>query len=140
MSGGPGAEIKPEDLKEAVILTLKRGGKVHLLGNGSSVGTPGSGGTPPSGAAGSGAGGMVLEGATLTDEVRGLLAIWAFAILTILVVGVLVALAVGKISASDLTSLIQAIFAGTSGIIGAIIGFYFAGQQSKTTSPSTAPT
>jgi len=132
-----------EQLHEAVLFTLKRGGQVRIAPSATPGGgaPAGGGAVPPPPVSGAGqpataSGTVQLMSSAWSEEVRGLLAMWAFGILTILVVAVLIAVASGKVSVSDLTSLIQAIFAGTSGIIGAIIGFYFSGQQTKTSQTS----
>jgi len=114
--------MSEEKLKEtAMLFALKRGGEIHFPDD--TPASRASGGTPSP---------TVVRGATMTDEVRGVIAIWAISLLTVLLLVPLAAFLAGKVSVTDLNSLIQAIFSGTAGIIGAVLGFYFSGQQAKT--------
>lgn len=112
--------------------TLRRGGELHIEYTAESAG----GGSAPSGTK------PVIRVVHLKgpdkSEVRSVLALWAFALFSVLLVIPLIALAAGKISATDLTTVLQAVFAGSSGILGAVVGFYFSGQQAKTSSSTNS--
>ena len=129
-----------EEFKQkAALLAVKRGGEVHF---GAPPANPPT--TPVRGAAAPDTKDgttqvTIVRGAGLTDEVRGVLAIWAVSLMTVLLVVPLLAFSLGKVSITDLSSIFQAVFAGTAGIIGAVLGFYFSSQQAKAAPAPAAP-
>lgn len=121
---------------KAINLALKRGGEVHFSADSALEARPEA--SEPGGPRAAAAEPQVssIKGATLTEEVRGVLAIWAVSLMTVLLLVPLIAFTIGRVSITDLGSIFQAVFTGTAGIIGAVLGFYFSSQQAKSSASS----